>query len=97
MTEAASPGPVRTRRSRKAAPLEPAEAAVGPTDISDPLLRHEVKRAFVWIGMVGLVALAVLAVSVAMSVTGVTLRLIVRVAVLPALSVTVTVKLSAPW
>ncbi|QJW83474.1 hypothetical protein HK414_02865 [Ramlibacter terrae] len=43
------------------------------------------------------VSSVVLAVSVAMSVTGVTLRLIVRVAVLPASSVTVTVKLSAPW
>ncbi|QJW83490.1 hypothetical protein HK414_02960 [Ramlibacter terrae] len=43
------------------------------------------------------VSSVVLAVSVAMSVTGVTLRLIVRVAVLPLLSVTATVKLSAPW
>ncbi|MFN5901450.1 MAG: AI-2E family transporter [Novosphingobium sp.] len=33
--------------------------AVGPTDISDPLLRHEAKRAFVWLGMAGLVALTV--------------------------------------
>ncbi|QJW83494.1 hypothetical protein HK414_02980 [Ramlibacter terrae] len=38
----------------------------------------------------------VLTVSPAMSTTGVTLRLIVRVAVLPRLSVTVTVKLSGP-
>lgn len=30
---------------------------VGPTDISDPLLRHEAKRAAVWIGMTVLVAL----------------------------------------
>jgi putative permease len=32
----------------------------GPTDISDPLLREEAKRAFVWIGMASLFALAVL-------------------------------------
>lgn len=57
MTEATSETPVKARRARKAAPKDP--AAVGPTDISDPLLRHEAKRAFVWIGMVGLVALTV--------------------------------------
>ena len=34
-------------------------ASPGPTDIRDPLLRHEAKRAFVWIGMISLVALAV--------------------------------------
>jgi putative permease len=32
----------------------------GPTDISDPLLREEAKRAFVWIGIAALFALAVL-------------------------------------
>ncbi|MEO6091768.1 MAG: AI-2E family transporter [Novosphingobium sp.] len=37
----------------------PGPAAAGPTDIRDPLLRHEAKRAFVWIGLISLVALAV--------------------------------------
>ncbi len=60
MTEAASRGPIKERRPRKAAAKAPVATLVGPTDISDPLLRHEAKRAFVWIGMVGLVALAVL-------------------------------------
>jgi len=32
----------------------------GPTDISDPLIRHEARKAFVWIGMVALFALLVL-------------------------------------
>jgi predicted PurR-regulated permease PerM len=32
----------------------------GPTDISDPLLREEAKRAFVWIGIASLFALVVL-------------------------------------
>jgi predicted PurR-regulated permease PerM len=32
----------------------------GPTDIADPLFRHEARRAFVWIGMAALFALAVL-------------------------------------
>jgi predicted PurR-regulated permease PerM len=32
----------------------------GPTDISDPLLREEAKRAFIWIGMASLFALVVL-------------------------------------
>ncbi|MFN5244100.1 MAG: hypothetical protein ACK5B7_06650, partial [Novosphingobium sp.] len=57
MTEAASESPAKGRRARKPVPKGP--AAVGPTDISDPLLRHEAKRAFVWIGMVGLAALVV--------------------------------------
>ena len=45
---------------------EPAEDPIpdhrkaGPTDISDPLFRHEAKRAFVWIGMAALLALAVI-------------------------------------
>jgi putative permease len=41
---------------RKARP----RGRAGPTDISDPLLREEAKRAFVWIGMASLFALAVL-------------------------------------
>lgn len=45
----AEPAPKPTRIRRKA----------GPTDISDPLLRHEAKRAAIWIGIAGFVALAV--------------------------------------
>ena len=45
--------PVRRKPARK----PPPEA--GPTDIADPVLRQEAKRAFVWLGMAGLVALAV--------------------------------------
>ncbi len=41
--------PVRRRSSRKA----------GPTDIADPMLRQEAKKAFVWIGIAALVVLAV--------------------------------------
>lgn len=33
----------------------------GPTDISDPAMRREARRAFVWIGIIALFALAVLA------------------------------------
>ncbi|MEY4472915.1 MAG: hypothetical protein RL671_1219 [Pseudomonadota bacterium] len=58
MSEATNGTPAKSRRNRKLMAAPP--TAVGPTDISDPLLRHEAKRAFVWIGMVGLVALAVL-------------------------------------
>ena len=57
MSETVSEATARPRRARKHA--ERASAAVGPTDIADPLLRHEAKRAFVWIGMVGLAALTV--------------------------------------
>lgn len=51
--------------AEKQNPAEPAPKPVrirgkaGPTDISDPLLRHEAKRAAVWIGMASMVALAV--------------------------------------
>jgi|EndMetStandDraft_2_1072991.scaffolds.fasta_scaffold06077_5 putative permease len=37
----------------------PSSHRAGPTDISDPLFRHETKRAFVWIGMAALFALTV--------------------------------------
>ncbi len=46
-----------TRRTPKApAPLP---QSAGPTDIADPLLRQEAKRAFVWLGIASLIALAV--------------------------------------
>lgn len=41
---------------------EPDEApplGAGPTDISDPLIRHEARKAFVWIGMAAALALVV--------------------------------------
>lgn len=40
-------------------PETPKTLRTGPTDISDPLMRHEARRAFVWIGIVSLVALTV--------------------------------------
>lgn len=40
-------------------PAPPASKA-GPTDFSDPLMRHEARRAFVWLGMASLIALIVL-------------------------------------
>ncbi len=46
--------PERRRKPR------PAPARAGPTDIADPLLRHEAKRAFVWIGMAVMVGLVVI-------------------------------------
>ena len=45
--------PAKTRAPRKPRPK------AGPTDIADPLLRQEAKRAFVWLGMASLLALAV--------------------------------------
>jgi predicted PurR-regulated permease PerM len=59
MNEVPNELPVKSRRARKPALRVAVEAAVGPTDITDPLLRHEAKRAFVWIGMIGLAALIV--------------------------------------
>lgn len=49
--------PAQPKPARKPA-RRPAQAA-GPTDIADPVLRQEAKRAFVWLGMAGLLALAV--------------------------------------
>ena len=42
---------------RKPVPKLP--QAAGPTDIADPVLRQEAKRAFVWLGMASLLGLAV--------------------------------------
>lgn len=47
----------KPRRARRGA--TPTTRAIGPTDIADPLLRHEAKRAFVWIALIGLTALVV--------------------------------------
>lgn len=46
-------------KKRKTTAKLPAAPVAGPTDISDPMLRAEVKRAAVWIGMAGLLALVV--------------------------------------
>ncbi|HOB14628.1 MAG TPA: AI-2E family transporter [Novosphingobium sp.] len=45
--------------SAEPAPPPPPARHTGPTDISDPLLRTEAKRAAVWIGMAALLALTV--------------------------------------
>ncbi len=45
--------PVKPRSPRKPRPK------AGPTDIADPLLRQEAKRAFVWLGMASLLVLVV--------------------------------------
>lgn len=42
-----------------APPVAPTTTRAGPTDISDPLIRHEARKAFVWIGMAALFGLAV--------------------------------------
>jgi len=47
----------RARKAPPKAPLAPLRA--GPTDIADPLMRHEAKRAVVWLGMAALLVLAV--------------------------------------
>lgn len=57
--------PVKPRRAaaRKPRPIsEPVvpDTKAGPTDISDPMLRKEVRRAMVWIGIAALFALTVL-------------------------------------
>ncbi len=66
MADSSPARPNQASRRRKpaadqaaAAPAPPASQSSGPTDISDPILRQEFKRAVVWIGLVGLVALAV--------------------------------------
>lgn len=39
--------------------MQPLRRRIGPTDITDPMIRQEARKAFVWIGMVLLFALAV--------------------------------------
>ena len=41
-------------------PSHPDPTRAGPTDIADPIVREEVKKAMVWLGTAGLLALAVL-------------------------------------
>jgi len=50
---ASDPPPVRRK-------VVPRRKRAGPTDISDPMLRQEVRRATVWIGIAGLFALAIM-------------------------------------
>ena len=58
-----SDGPARRKRSREkpaaAAKLTPSPNRTGPTDINDPAVRLEAKRALIWLGMAALIALAV--------------------------------------
>ena len=55
MAQAAGTGePVKRRAPRKP------RSKAGPTDIADPVMRSEAKRAFVWLGMASLLALGVL-------------------------------------
>ena len=51
--------PVAGEPVKKRAPRKPRNQA-GPTDIADPVMRSEAKRAFVWLGMASLLALIVL-------------------------------------
>ncbi len=51
--------PTKTVRTAKPAAAEQPAIHAGPTDISDPILRTEAKKAAVWIGMAALLALAV--------------------------------------
>lgn len=58
-TQASAPQtPATDAPVRKRAPRRPREKA-GPTDIADPVMRGEAKRAFVWLGMASLLALCV--------------------------------------
>ncbi|MBV1918517.1 MAG: AI-2E family transporter [Sphingomonadaceae bacterium] len=54
-----SEGKDETPPAASAPPAVPS-AKAGPADISDPLIRQEARRAFVWLGMASLVALCVL-------------------------------------
>jgi len=56
---AASSAPAPRQRRRKAEPTTYADQGASPTDIADPLLRHEARRAAVWIGMAVLTGLAI--------------------------------------
>lgn len=56
-TEPAAPKPTRARkpRAKPATPEDGFREEVGPTELYDPIIRTEIKRATVWIGMTALV------------------------------------------
>ncbi len=57
MNEVAAPKPrkSRTPRPKVAVPDEPFREEIGPTELYDPIIRTELKKAVVWIGMASLV------------------------------------------
>ncbi|WP_374530199.1 AI-2E family transporter [Novosphingobium sp.] len=57
---AQSPGKPARRARKSAVAAQPVKHGPGPTDFSDPLMRAEVKKAAVWIGMATLVGLVIL-------------------------------------
>jgi putative permease len=58
MTDTAEPAPAPSKPAHSQ-PTAVADLGASPTRISSPAIRHEVNRAAVWIGMVGLAVLAV--------------------------------------
>ena len=58
MTQTSAPKPRLPRRPRAAA-LPAQNQEPGPTDISDPVLRSEAKRAAVWLGLAALLVLTI--------------------------------------
>lgn len=52
-------GPAHPSNGNASHDPAPLEERTGPTDISDPLIRSEARKAFVWIGMAALFALVV--------------------------------------
>jgi predicted PurR-regulated permease PerM len=57
MNEVAAPKPRKSRapRPKVAVPDEPFREEIGPTELYDPIIRTELKKAVVWIGMASLV------------------------------------------
>lgn len=49
-----------TKPTPRASARRPSSKRAGPSDIADPLVRSEARKAFVWIGMAALFALAIL-------------------------------------
>ncbi len=62
-TEATSAAPSAAKRRQRRAGTSPAATPpanrAGPSDFSDPAVRQEAKRAFIWLGLAALIALAV--------------------------------------
>ncbi|MFM5883897.1 MAG: AI-2E family transporter [Novosphingobium sp.] len=59
MAATPSSRPRRPRKTPAAAPPQAEPQSASPSDISDPFVRQEIKRAAVWIGMIALVGLCI--------------------------------------
>jgi predicted PurR-regulated permease PerM len=70
MTATRKPSTRRARAAQKTVSVSIPAEEVGPTEVYDPVVRNELKRAAVWIGLASLVGLAILLVQPILLIIG---------------------------